>query len=156
DEEERDVLAPELGLERVEVAERHLREPGQERAEAIGEGAVVSRRQRAQSQPVEAVLARDDAAASGRGAAELDRGLDRLGSAAGEEHAAEARRRELEEALREQGRKGRDPELDASGRLQLERLDEGLADGAVVPAEVELSEPAEPVHVPISLRVPKI
>ena len=37
DEEDRDVLAPQLALERVEVAERHVREPGQQRPEALGE-----------------------------------------------------------------------------------------------------------------------
>jgi hypothetical protein len=39
DEEDRDVLPSKLELQRVEIAERHLREPGQERCEAVGEPA---------------------------------------------------------------------------------------------------------------------
>ena len=61
DEEDGDVLAAQLGLERVEVAERHLREAGQQRLEARRELGVAVRRERAEREPVEAVLGRDDA-----------------------------------------------------------------------------------------------
>ena len=53
DEEERDVLAAQLALERIEVAERNLREPRQQRAEALDEVRIAVRRERAQREPVE-------------------------------------------------------------------------------------------------------
>src|SRR5919205_722686 len=60
DDEERDVLGPERLLERVEVAERHAVEAGQERAEAAGERVVPVRRERAEGEPVEGARRRDD------------------------------------------------------------------------------------------------
>ncbi len=71
DEEDRDVLAPQLRLERVEVAERHAVEAGQQRPEARRELGVPVRRERAERQPVEAVVGGDDArcASSRRGRA---------------------------------------------------------------------------------------
>ena len=57
DDEERDVLGAQLGLERVEVAERDAREARHERLEALGERRVAGRGERAERQPVEAALA---------------------------------------------------------------------------------------------------
>ena len=54
DEEDGDVLAAQLLLERVEVAERHALEAGQQRPEPVGELGVPVRRERAERQPVEA------------------------------------------------------------------------------------------------------
>ena len=115
DEEHRDVLALQLALERLELAERHAVEAGQERAEAVGELRVAVRRERAEREPVEPVVGRDDARALRRGAAELERRLDRFGAAAREEAALEPRRRAREELLREQSGERRDAEREHPG-----------------------------------------
>src|SRR6266542_781263 len=93
DEEERHVLAAQLLLERVEIAERHPVEPGQQRPEAGGELVVAVRRERAEREAVEAVLGGEHSGALRRGAAELQRGLDGLGAGAREEHPFEPCRR---------------------------------------------------------------
>src|SRR5581483_7650174 len=143
DEEEGDVLRAQRALERVEVAEGDAVEAGQERLEARGELVVAVRRQGAERQPVEAVIGRDDARTLRRRAAELQRGLDRLGAARGEEHAAESVRRPLEERLGEQTGQGRDAQREHPRRVELERLDEGGADAGVVAADVVHAEAAE-------------
>src|SRR4051812_36996083 len=56
DEEEGDVLAAQLSLERVEIVERHARETRQERAEALDELGPTVGGERTERQPVEAVL----------------------------------------------------------------------------------------------------
>ena len=55
----RNVLAAQLALERVQVAERNLREPRQQRPEALDEVRVAVRRERAERQPVKRVVGRD-------------------------------------------------------------------------------------------------
>src|SRR4029079_3006326 len=59
-EKERDVLGAERNLECVEVAERDPREPRKERAEALDEMAITARRERAEREPVERLLGRDE------------------------------------------------------------------------------------------------
>ena len=64
DEEDGDVLALQLLLERGEIAERDAAEAGQERLEAVGELGAAVRGERAEREAVEAVVARDDARAA--------------------------------------------------------------------------------------------
>ena len=59
DEEERHVLADQLTLESVQVAERDLRELRQQRSEALDEVRIAVRRERAESQAVKRVVGRD-------------------------------------------------------------------------------------------------
>src|SRR5207244_7488059 len=61
DDEQRQVLSSQLALERIEIAERHVREPGEKRAEAIDKMRVAARRERTECQSVESVLCRHDA-----------------------------------------------------------------------------------------------
>ena len=61
DDEERDVFVAQRRFQRVEVAERDAREAGHERLEALGERWIARGRERAERQPVEAALHRDDA-----------------------------------------------------------------------------------------------
>ena len=112
DEEERDVPAAELTLERVEIAERDLGEPRQQRPEALGEGRPAVRGQCPQSEPVEAVPRREHARAAGGRSSELERGLDGFGAGACEQDARESLRRPLEQLLREQAREQGHAELD--------------------------------------------
>ena len=156
DDEERHVLRRELALERLEVADRHLREAGQQRAEPVAELGRGRRGERAEREPVEAVLRREHARAAGRGAAELDRGLDRLRAGAREDHLAERGGRTAQELLGQQRRERVDAELHRARALKLERLDQRLADARVVAAHVEHPEAAEHVEVAVAVRVPEV
>src|SRR6266516_5144972 len=89
DDEDRNVLAAKRSLERVQIVKRDPQEPGQQRLEALAEHRVAGGRQRAERQPVEAMLAGDDLRSTRRRAAELQRRLDRLGTRAREEHTPE-------------------------------------------------------------------
>src|SRR5581483_6510075 len=80
DDEDGDVLALQLILERDEVAEGHALESGQERLKPRRELVVPVRRQGAEREAVEGVVGGDDARALRRGAAELEGGLVRLGA----------------------------------------------------------------------------
>src|SRR5205814_4993939 len=66
DEKERHVFSPQLGLERLEVAERNLLAPGQQRLEARLELLAAVHRGCAERQAVETVVGREDARASDR------------------------------------------------------------------------------------------
>ena len=99
------------------------------------------------------VLGGDDPGPPRRRPGELDRRFDGFGSGVREEDASDARRGPLEQLAREQRRKRPDAELHGAGRLELERLDEGAANGPVVPADVKHSEAAEHVEVASPLRI---
>ena len=105
---------------------------------------------------MEAALRGEHARALRRGAAELERRLDRLGTGAREEHALEARRRSLEQCLGEQAGEGGDAELHGAGCLELERLDERGADARVVAADVVHPKAAEHVEKPVALLVVEV
>ncbi len=89
DEESRDLARRDRALQRREVVERHARRVRQQRLEAVAEDRVAVERQRAVGQAVERMIAEYDARPAGRGARELDRGLDRLRAGIGEEHLVE-------------------------------------------------------------------
>ena len=156
DEEERDVLARELALERLEVVERHAREAGEQRLEAVAELGAAARGQRAERQAVEAVLGRDDARPLRRGAAELDRRLDRLGAGVREEDAVDRGGQPLDERLREPRGDRRDAELHRVRRLRLQVLDQRRLDARVVAADREHAEAAEQVEVLGAVRVGEV
>ncbi len=156
DEEHGDVLAAELLLERVEIAERNLLEAGQQWPEALRELGVAVRRQRAEGQPVEAVVDGDDAAAPRRRAAQLERGLDRLGAGARELHALEPSGRAPEQGFGEEARQRSGAELHGARQVELERLHERVAHARVVAADVDHPEAAEHVEVAVAFGVPQI
>jgi hypothetical protein len=114
DDEHRHVFAPELLLERVQVVERNGREPWKKRLEGRREVGAPVRRQRSESEPVEAAVDRDDSLPPGRGPADLQRRLDRLRARVRKEDAPEARRRDAQEFLGEEARELRHAERDAS------------------------------------------
>ena len=91
DDERRDVALLQLGLQRVEVAEAGSQVSGSSGSKPLAELGRAVDGQRAGGQPVEGVVAVDDAAATGGVAGELQRGLDRLGAAVAEEHPVQAR-----------------------------------------------------------------
>ncbi len=156
DEEESHVLGAETALERVEVAERHLLESCEQRSEPLRHLAVAVRGERAEREPVEALLRGEDTASSGGRAAELQRRLDGLGAGAREEHALEAGGRTAEELLREERRERRSAELNRAGQVELERLDERGADARVVASDVEHPEAAEHVEVLLAAGIPQV
>src|SRR6185437_10845014 len=144
---DRHVLVPKRRLERAKVVERNTRETRQQGPEALAEGRVARRRERAESQPVETVLAGDNLRPPGRRAPELQRRFDGLGARAREEHASKRRRRAFEQLAREQARQRRDAQLYLPRRLQLERLDDRRPDPRVVASNVVHPETAEQVEI---------
>ena len=156
DEEERNVLAPQLPLERIEVAKRNAVEVGKQRAETRDELGVAVRRERAERETVEAVVDGDDTSPLRRGAAELERGFDGFGAGTREEHALEARGRPSEQRFGKEPRQRRDAELHGAGRLELQRLDERGPDARVVAPDVVHPEPAEHVEVAVAAGVVEV
>ena len=156
DEEECDVLAPQLLLQRLEVAERHLLERGQERPEAVGELAAAVGREGAERQAVEGVVGGEDARAPGRGAPDLDRRLDRLAAGAREQATLDPASGEPDQSLGEQAGEERRPHREHPGRLELERFCERGADPRVVPSDAVHPEPAEQVEVARPVRVVEV
>src|SRR5205823_12456209 len=88
----------------------------------------------------------EDARASGRGAAELERGLDRLRAGAREQAALDPPAGELDQLLGEQAGEERRPQRQHPRRRELERLDERGADARVVAADAVHPEAAEQVE----------
>src|SRR5207253_5716750 len=121
----RDVLRAELVLERREIVPGHFLEARQQRAEARRELGGGGGGERAERQPVEAVLQREDARTAGRRASKLDRRLDRLRTGAREQDAFDTRGRKPQQLLGEQRRQRVDAELHGAGPVELQRLDEG-------------------------------
>ncbi len=72
DEEDGDILPPQLRLEHIELTEGDACEAGKQRAEAPSELGVAVRRERAERQAVEAVVGGDDPLTPCRGATELE------------------------------------------------------------------------------------
>ena len=151
--DQRDVLARELALHRVEIVPGHLLAPGQERLEARGELGVAVDRERTQRQPVKTVLRRDHPRPPRRRAPQLDRRLDSLGARAREKHLAQARRGAREQRLRQQPGQRRDAELDRVRHLELHRLHQGRSHPRVVPPHVEHPEAAQQIEKAIPVDV---
>ena len=105
---------------------------------------------------MEAVLGGDDAGATGGGAPQLERRLDRLRSGAREQAALDPPAGERGQLLREQAGQERRPHREHPGRLEAERLDERLADLRVVPADAVHAEAAEQVEVARPLGVVEV
>ena len=126
-------------LERREIVERNRGATGQQRLEAAAEIAVVGQRQRAVGQPVECMLAVDDAAAAGGAARELDRGFDGLGAGIGEEHLVEIGH-VIEQALGQNAGQRRDVELHQIGQVGVEHALQGLAQHGMVATNGEYAE----------------
>ncbi len=80
DDERGDVLARELGPQRVAIAERHGLASRDERPEPLAEVLVAVEGQRAEGEAVKGVLGVEDAGSPGRRSRELDRALDGLGA----------------------------------------------------------------------------
>ena len=93
---------------------------------------------------------------AGRGAAELDRRLDRLGAGVREEDAVDRGGQPLDERLREPRGDRRDPELDRVRRLRLQVLDQRRLDARVVAPDREHAEAAEQVEVLDAVRVGEV
>ena len=154
DDEGRDVSPAEFGGEGVEVAEgdRRVR---QQRVEAAAELGRAVDGQRPGGQPVEGVVAVDDAAAPGGVPGELQRGLDRLGAAVAEEHPVKTWRLG-EEALREQAGQRAAVELGPVGQLGVQRVVQRLADHRVVAPGREHAEPGQEVRVLVAVGVVQV
>src|SRR5205807_973970 len=86
DEEGRVTAAGECPAQGVEIAVRYIVESRYRRAERLLVLLLVRGRERAERLAMEAVAGGEDVVTAGRGAAQLDGGLDGLGAAVGEGH----------------------------------------------------------------------
>ena len=91
-----------------------------------------------------------------RGAAELERRLDRLGAGAREEAALDPPAGEADQLLGEQAGQERRPHREHPRRVERERLDERGADARVVAADVVHPEAAEHVEVAVAVGVEEV
>ena len=98
-------------LERLEIAERDRVAARQQRPEAGTELVVAVERQRPEREPVEPVIGVEHARAAGRGARDLDRRLDRLGSRVRRHHRGDAARCARQQLLRQHPAQQRHAEL---------------------------------------------
>ena len=154
DDQRGDVTLSEFGCERVQVAERD-RGVRQQRVEAAAELGRAVDRQRPGGEPVERVVAVQDASAPGRVPGELQRGLHRLGAAVAEEHPVQAGRLG-EEFLREQPGQRAAVELGPVGQLGVQRLVQRLADHRVVAARREHAEAGQEIGVLVAVGVVQV
>ena len=128
---------------------------GQQRVEPAAELGRAVDGQRTRGEPVEGVVAVDDAAAPGGVPGELQRGLDRLGAAVAEEHPVQAGRLG-QQPLREQARQRPAVELGPVGQLGVERVVQRLADHRVVAARGEHAEAGQEIGVLVALGVVQV
>src|SRR5207302_8966860 len=119
------------------------------RAEALREMRLPARGERAERQAVERSFDRQNARAFRGGTPELERRFVRFGARVREQDARKSRRRSSQELLREQAGQQRDSELHRSRCLQLERLDQRVANAWVVSPDAEHLEAAEHVEEPV-------
>ena len=147
DDERRDVAGRELLLQGLEVAERDALAARQQRPEAVAELIVAVERQCAERQAVEAMLGEQDPRAAGRRACQLDRRFDRLGAAVGEHHSVDARRRELDQPLRQQPGQQRDAHLRQVGCRGVEYVGERRDDPRVRAPDREYAVAAQQVQI---------
>jgi ParB family chromosome partitioning protein len=139
------------GAQRV-GARRHGPEAGDERGERGLLGLLRRGAQRAVRAPVEGAVDRDDVAALAGLAGALDRGLDRLGAAVGEEDAPAERPRA--EPLGQAGhRLGVEEVADVEQPARL--LAHGGDDGRVAVPDARHADAGEEVEVLVAVRVPQ-
>ena len=157
-----EVLHAVAGRQAVEVRVGHVAAAGREGLERRAHRRDAGRAQRAEGGAVVGGLARDDLRPVGRArelvvlAGELERGLDGLRAAAGEEDAVEVARRQRGDARSEldRGRVGVGP---VGEEAQLARLvGAGLGDVVATVADVDAEQGAERVEVLLAVVVPDV
>src|SRR5690606_36870796 len=107
-------------------------------------------------QTVVALLAVEDAIATGGGARVLDRGLDAFGSRVREVDAREVARSEAHELFRERAAEPGHSEFRQVGKVEVEGLFEDATHLGMVSAERENAEPSDEVEVAMSLRIEEV
>ena len=146
----------------VGVRVRHVGGAREQRLERAPDGGDAGRGQRAHGRAVVGELARDDLVAPGVAgqlvvlAAELERGVDRLGAAGGEEDAVEVAGGELGDARRELDRlRVRVGPVRVEAEL-LGLVGAGLGDVAAAVADVHAEQGGEAVEIAVAVLVPDV
>jgi hypothetical protein len=142
-------------LESRQIVERDRRAGTDERSEPLPKRAVAAQRHGAVGQAVERMLAMHDPGSAGRRPAELDRGLDRLGTGAAKEQLLQPRH-VAGKALGQQTGEQRDVELDQTGELAAQHLLERVDHGRMVASEGEDPEPAQQIEVAVAVGVEQV
>jgi hypothetical protein len=104
---------------------------------------------------VEGVIAADDVGAAGGGAAELDRGLDRLGTGVAEKGLLQPRRVARQALCKQPGEKG-DIELDEPRELSIQHLPERAHHGRVATADGEHAKAAQEIEIAVALGIEQV
>ena len=151
-----DVAAAQLAGQGADVAERDHVGPREQRAETAAELTAAVEGEGPGRQPVEGVVAVEDARPLRRGADELDRTLDRLGARVGEEDPLDAGMGPLDQLLGQDAGQERTVHLHEVGQVGVERVVQRLDDGRVAPAQGEHPEAGEEVEVPLPLVVDEV
>lgn len=154
DHEGGDVPLLQLPCQGVEITERYGR-VGQQRCEAVPEAVLAVHGERAGGEPVEGVVAVQDARSASGVPGELQRGLDCLRAAVAEEHPVQVRA-VAEQLLGEQPGQRLAVEAGQVGEVRVEHVVQRLADHGVVAAEPHHPEPGEHVQVVVAVRVPEV
>src|ERR1700722_17817554 len=150
DDERRDVVAAQLLLKRIEIAEGHRFGFRQQRAEALAELLAAVERERAGGEAVEGVLSEEDLGALSGLAGELDGRLDRLGARVAEEGTGDACVRPPDELLGQQARKQRAVHLDHVRQVEVQCLMQRGLDRRVTAAEGVHAEAGQEVEIPLA------
>ena len=154
--ERRHVAAPELPRQGGGVTERDHVAPREQGAEAAAELLPAVEGERPRREPVEGVVAVEDARALRGGPGELDGALDRLGPGVGEEHPLDPRVRPGHQLLGQDAREQGAVHLHEVGQVGVEGVVERTNDRWMAPSEGEHPEAGQEVEVAIPLVVDEV
>jgi hypothetical protein len=154
DEESGDVSLREFASQPIDIPERDHR-VGKQRVEAAAEFLGSVDREGTRGQPVERVVAIDNASAASGVTGEFQRGLDGLRAAVAEVGPIQVRRRS-EQPLGQYSGKRRRVELRQVGKIGIDDIVNGLADDGMVAPESEHPEAGQHVEVFAAVRVVEV
>ena len=154
--EGRHVTTPELPGQGGGVTERDDVGAREQRTEAAAEILPAVEGQRPRREPVEGVVAVEDARALRGGPGELDGALHRLRAGVGEEHALDARVRPGDQLLGQDAREEGAVHLDEVGQIGVEGVVQRPNDCWMAPSQREHTEAGQEVQIPVSLVVNEV
>ena len=140
-----------LRVQRRDIAERHISDIEDRRAERLLEGSAPGDRQRAQRLAVEAVAGRQERAPAGGGAGELQRRLGGLGAAVGEGDMGKAGGGDREQAFGKLAGGVVHRGLDKAGLAAVAHVEHRLPDRIGIVAERQRPEAGDRVEDPASV-----
>jgi len=142
-----DVAAGEEGFDAGKIADGDAMAALEVRAETVLEMGIAHDGQGTHGKAVEGAFQRDEPAASGGGAGELDGALHGLGAGVTEEDGIEMSGHALDERLGEDAAEEGAIHLDHVGEVEIEDVAEGLLNGGMIATDIEDAVAAEEIEV---------